>query len=299
MLDLYKTQHLSITGQNKRASKYIIIDESYVYIKIRSIINNGYQGVVYDYEVDSSHSFCSILSVMHNTPWSGGRIEYYRPSWYRRLMSGHTYTDDTFGSPLERLAFGHDYSPLAPLDPYHYEEKHRETRPYPVSSDYFTGPWGPLTGALNATVGKVLKPTKMMHEEELNQKLSQYQQVGATGIAPAPFMGEISFNDDVTGSTIGSSNMESPPGLTDGGNRLVSGGGAYDTTSRDSGSGGGISSVSSINRQIEGAANQRGSSGSSAGISSVAAINTELEGAAGQYPYTNSAYGVVKPEGGI
>lgn len=124
---------------------------------------------------------------MGNTPFKGGEIEYFRPSWYRRLMSGHTYTEDTHGTPLERLAFGHDFSPLRPISPYHYENKHYNTRPYPVTGDYFTGPWGPLTDALNMTVGRVLKPRRTMHEEELNYKLSAYAQIGDNAIAaPIP-----------------------------------------------------------------------------------------------------------------
>src|SRR5690606_33123071 len=80
-----------------------------------------------------------------STPFFGGKVEYYRPSWYRQIKSGYQYTEQTFGSPLERLLFGYDFSPLRPLDPYRFEREHLEDRPYPVSGDYFTGPWGPLT----------------------------------------------------------------------------------------------------------------------------------------------------------
>lgn len=124
-----------------------------------------------------------------NTPWSGGQIKYYRPSWYRKFMSGHMYTDDAYGSPLERFAFGYDFSPLKPFSPYHYENKHYEDRPYPVTGEYFTGPWGPLGSALNMTVGKVLKPEKMMHEEELKAGLSAYTRVGGSGAVFSPLVG--------------------------------------------------------------------------------------------------------------
>jgi len=116
-----------------------------------------------------------------NTPWKGGRIEYFRPSWYRRFKSGHMYTEDTYGSPLERLAFGYDFSPLRPLDPYRFEREHYRDRPYPVSGEYFTGPWGPLTTALNATVGKVLKPEIRMHADETAIGLASYASVGQAG----------------------------------------------------------------------------------------------------------------------
>jgi hypothetical protein len=118
-----------------------------------------------------------------NTPWRGGRVMYYRPSWYRRLQGAASYTDDTNGSPLERLAYGYDFSPLRPLDPYRFEREHYSSRPYPVSGEYFNGPWGPLTSVLNATVGRVLKPQKKLHEEQVKYYLSQAQLVGAEGVA--------------------------------------------------------------------------------------------------------------------
>lgn len=119
-----------------------------------------------------------------NTPWRGGQVDRYEPSWYRRFTSGYQYTDQTFGSPMERLMFGHDFSPLRPLDPYRFERKHYDTRPYPETGDYFTGPWGPATGALNMTVGRILKPKQRMHEEALQYEMSRFQQVGSYGMAP-------------------------------------------------------------------------------------------------------------------
>lgn len=118
-----------------------------------------------------------------NTPWRGGRVQYYRPSWYRRLMAAPQYTDQQHGSPLERFAFGYDFSPLRPLDPYRWEREHQEDRPYPVTGDYFTGPWGPVTPFLNATIGRILKPQRAMHEEEVQANLARFQQVGAYGMA--------------------------------------------------------------------------------------------------------------------
>lgn len=119
-----------------------------------------------------------------NTPWRGAQVDYYRPSWYRRLQEGYQYTSQTYGTPMERLMFGYDFSPLRPLDPYRFERKNYDERPYPVTGDYFTGPWGPATGVLNATVGRILKPRQMMHEGELQWGMSRYQQVGAYGMAP-------------------------------------------------------------------------------------------------------------------
>lgn len=115
------------------------------------------------------------------TPFAGGKTMYYRPSYYRRLMAGASYTKESFGNPMERLAFGYDFSPLRPFDPYRFEKQHYEDRPYPVTGEYFTGPYGPITPLLNATVGKVLKPQVRMHRQEVEQGLSNYSAAGESG----------------------------------------------------------------------------------------------------------------------
>ena len=116
-----------------------------------------------------------------NTPFKGGKIQYFRPSWYRRMQSAPTFTPEAFGSPIEKAAFYNDFSPLRPLDPYRFERKHYEDRPYPLTGEYFSGPFGPLTPALNMTVGKVLKPQKVMHKEEVDAALASYVPAGQGG----------------------------------------------------------------------------------------------------------------------
>jgi hypothetical protein len=115
------------------------------------------------------------------TPFEGGKTMYYRPSYYRRLASGSTYTSDAFKSPLERLAYGYDFSPLRPFDPYRFERQHYFDRPYPVTGEYFTGQFGPITPFLNMTIGKLLKPQVEMHSEEVASALSQYVPAGYSG----------------------------------------------------------------------------------------------------------------------
>lgn len=116
-----------------------------------------------------------------NTPFKGGKIMYYRPSWYRRLQGGAMFTSDTYGSPLEKMLFHNDISPLRPFDPYRFEREHYYDRPYPVTGEYFSGPFGPLVPIANATIGKILKPTLTMHEEELAAGLGAYAPAGEFG----------------------------------------------------------------------------------------------------------------------
>lgn len=115
------------------------------------------------------------------TPFQGGKVMYYRPSYYRKLKEGSAYTSDSWESPLEKLAFGYDFSPLRPLDPYRFERKHYEDRPYPVTGEYFSGPFGPAVPLLNMTVGKILKPQLTMHDQEVASGLANYVPAGDSG----------------------------------------------------------------------------------------------------------------------
>jgi len=116
-----------------------------------------------------------------NTPFEGGKIMYYRPSWYRKLQAGSAFTSDTYGSPVEKFLFYNDISPLRPLDPYRFERKHYQDRPYPVTGEYFSGPFGPLVPFANMTIGKILKPQVQMHEQEVAEGLASYVPAGEFG----------------------------------------------------------------------------------------------------------------------
>ncbi len=133
-----------------------------------------------------------------NTPFKGGKIQYYRPSWYRKLQAGALFTSDTYGSPAEKFLFYNDISPLRPFDPYRFERKHYEDRPYPVTGEYFTGPFGPINSVLNATVGRILKPQVAMHQQEVMQGLGQYVPSGQYGAYDSSAYG---------GGAIGGSNV--------------------------------------------------------------------------------------------
>ncbi len=125
-----------------------------------------------------------------NTPFKGGKIQYYRPSWYRKLQAGAMFTSDTYGSPAEKFLYYNDISPLRPFDPYRFERKHYEDRPYPVTGEYFSGPFGPLVPLANMTVGKLLKPQVRMHENETAQGLANYVRAGQSGAYDASAYGQ-------------------------------------------------------------------------------------------------------------
>jgi hypothetical protein len=151
--------------------------------------------------------------LLGNTPFKGERIQYFRPSWYQRFKSGSNFTPEMNETPMERLLFGYDFSPLRPLDPYRFERQNAETRPYPVSGDYFTGPYGPVTPFLNATVGKILKPRKqLVSDERLQYLMQQYAPVGDSGayLSQTPILGAINSGYTSAAPGTGSANVFYP-----------------------------------------------------------------------------------------
>lgn len=118
---------------------------------------------------------------LSNTPFMGEEVMYHSPSWYRRMQGAAGFTSETMGSPIERALYHTDISPLRPFDPYRFERMHYDTRPYPVTGDYFTGPFGPIVPLANMAVGRLLKPQKVMHQEQLDAALSNYAAAGESG----------------------------------------------------------------------------------------------------------------------
>lgn len=104
------------------------------------------------------------------TAFSGGKIEYFKPSWFRRSMAEVEWSDSKYGSRNEYFAnFAlptptHPFSPIKHFltDKYHYEEKHYRDRPYLETAPAFSNT--PIIGsALGGTIGKIVKPVKKMH----------------------------------------------------------------------------------------------------------------------------------------
>lgn len=107
-----------------------------------------------------------------NTPFTGKKISYFKPNWYRRTQADVEFSDSKYGSREEYfdnawfMTPGHQYAPLKHFlfDKYHYEKKHYYDRPYLLSSPEFEGV--PIIGeTLSGTIGKVIKPQKKMHLE--------------------------------------------------------------------------------------------------------------------------------------
>lgn len=121
-------------------------------------------------------------SIGSNTPWQGGKIEYFQPNWYRRLKSDYKFTDTMYGSESEYWA-NHWMptltNPFAPIrhfitDPDHYVEKHKKDRPYPVDDGGIAElRMVPVVGPLlNRTIGQILNPSS--YHPDLEKAHRQY-----------------------------------------------------------------------------------------------------------------------------
>lgn len=109
---------------------------------------------------------------LSKTPYEGGRISYYKPSWFHMLKSQYQNNPVLYGGKAEATFLtkpwlGLGFNPLGVLlDPYRLERKQYFARPYPMTAP--AGEDMPLVGPTFAsTVGKILKPVKMMHPQEL------------------------------------------------------------------------------------------------------------------------------------
>ena len=120
------------------------------------------------------------------TPYEGGETSYFRPSLYAMLMS----------NAAEKSVWGDDAERFNPISKfalknftYYLEEKNYYDRPYPISSAAFKDV--PVIGDLLAsTIGRIIKPPKLMHQEEL----VAYNSEGVKTLAFAQGMGS-SYDD--------------------------------------------------------------------------------------------------------
>lgn len=124
------------------------------------------------------------------TPYEGGETSYFGPHAYKMLM---TKSD-------EKSVWGEDYENFNPITrfmlknfTYYLEEKNYQDRPYPMTGAAFEDMpvLGPL---LSSTIGQILKPPKLMHEDELfrlNQESGEMEQAYIKGYGSSPELGEI------------------------------------------------------------------------------------------------------------
>lgn len=92
--------------------------------------------------------------------FEGGRVKYYRPHWYPRMMM-RAREKSLYGEEEE-----HPFTRYLKNEfTYDFEQEHYYDRPYPVTSLPFEDI--PLVGPLLAnTIGRLIKPPKLMHTEE-------------------------------------------------------------------------------------------------------------------------------------
>lgn len=113
--------------------------------------------------------------IMGGTNFQGGRVQYYRPNWYARMKSKYRDNPDDMGSPIEQMIYKPvpflGFNPIGDLiDPHHYAYRHYWSQPYPNTGTAFEE--FPVIGpAMAATVGRLVKPPQMMHQQELEQAM--------------------------------------------------------------------------------------------------------------------------------
>lgn len=142
-----------------------------------------------------------------NSPYIGSKIDRYEPNWYRKIKSDYKFSENMYGSEFEYW-FNHPVAnPLVHfvLDPYHYERKHKESRPYAVTGGFAELQAIPLVGpVVDSAVSSILKPRhvnkklKDAHKAYLrdyNERLAEDGlEMNAPGRVALTSSGGINFN---------------------------------------------------------------------------------------------------------
>ncbi|MDD3412431.1 MAG: hypothetical protein PHY47_00360 [Lachnospiraceae bacterium] len=104
------------------------------------------------------------------TPWEGGKIDYYRPNWYRRLLDDPRRAELFDGEKIS--PFGKLIKDIA--DPYWLEKQRYDDQPYPYAGPDGSafGMFGPL---YEATIGRVLKAPAIMHRSEMSREIENLE----------------------------------------------------------------------------------------------------------------------------
>lgn len=106
-----------------------------------------------------------------DSSWRGEKVDFYAPNLYRRIRSGYKYTDVLYGSEAEywrhsALPTPHSGFGLVPLfTPNHWANKHRDSRPYPMTGGRKALRNIPVIGGvLDATVGAITNPPRLRRD---------------------------------------------------------------------------------------------------------------------------------------
>lgn len=140
-----------------------------------------------------------------NTPFTGSKIDHWRPNIYRRIEADVKYSDTMYGSRKEYYQntwYPNLVSPLAPIrhfftDPNHWDKKHYYDRPYAE-----TAPKGeniPLIGPfVSGTIGQIYR--HKMHKEYWNPD-GTLKNVNPEDEKPSPLLmtGQSNFTKPKTG----------------------------------------------------------------------------------------------------
>jgi len=164
------SDHLGITARAKRLVSILPGVEQYVEPRTveeqRDYLNEGYE------PVRAGRGWLTGT----RTPFLGGKIRYWSPSWYQLATSNwqsaenvDLNTDDYWAHSIIPTP-SHPFAPIWRfLDPYWFENKHsvgeNADRPYVVSGQGGGDPntlWGNIW---NVTIGRITKPTRVLHPE--------------------------------------------------------------------------------------------------------------------------------------
>lgn len=133
-----------------------------LWTQVIKIEQEEYDGSVYDFEIDEeSHLLVNGTFFVHNSPWEGQRTDRYVPSWFVRLHMRARSRDPYGGRDLPLL-----YRLYKENMTYDVEQENYYRRPYPTTAPAFSGV--PLIGPLlSSTLGRIVKPPRLMHTEEM------------------------------------------------------------------------------------------------------------------------------------
>lgn len=125
----YRGHHtLGWTERIGESPQSFILHDGRLYSKISEIIDEHYDGIVYDFAVDhKDHLFVAGSFLVHNsTPFEGTKIQYFRPHMYHLLRSRYKQTPSMKDSTMTEF--------VGAIAPDIYAAKNYYSRPYPVTA---------------------------------------------------------------------------------------------------------------------------------------------------------------------